>query len=80
MVWSEKENLQYKKIRKRELGPLYAMKGIPLDNPEARAEYLAEKVLNLQMTDHDVIMRMANKEGRAIALKFLEDMVIEKFF
>jgi len=79
MVWSEEEILGYKLVRRKELGPTYATAGIGIDEPERRAEYLSEK-LNLTLTDHDVIMRTASKEGKAKALKMLEDMAIEVFF
>ena len=82
MTWSEEEIETYRTIRRKELGPLYAAAGLSITEPEKRAEYLAGK-LNLTMTDHDVIMREAStlsSNGKAQALKLLEDMAIEIFF
>ena len=76
MAWSKEEIEEYKEIRRRELGPTYATIGIDIDNPEKRAEYLAER-LNLTLTDHDVIMRTASKVE---ALIMLEDIDIKVFF
>ena len=67
MTWTEEEIEKYNEIRLTDVEPLYKDAGIPLDNPEERARYLTEDVLKLTMTDHDVIMSMAKKEGESVA-------------
>jgi len=79
MTWSTSEIQDYLAVRRKELGPVYVAAGIGIIEPEKRAEYLAEQ-LKLTPTDHDVIMRVSLKEGKAKALKLLEDMAVEFFF
>lgn len=79
MTWSQEEIKAYREIRREELGPFYAAGGLTIDEPEKRAEYLAQK-LNLTMTDYDVIMRETATNGKVKALKILEDMAIGVFF
>jgi len=55
---------------------LYRKAGIPKNRLSERAKYLAETVLNLKLVEQDLINRIAKKKGRAVALNFLEDMVI----
>lgn len=45
-------------------------------NPEGRARYLAEEVLRLGMSDHEVIMAAVQQRGRPETLNMMEDMVI----
>ncbi len=77
--WTPEEIEQYERNRKSKLGPLYASAGIPINNPEARAEYLKE-VLNLKIEDYSTIITIAKEKGRLEVLKTLEKWVIETFF
>jgi len=80
MAWTQEEIDEYAMLRKHELGPLYAAAKIPTNEPEKRARYLAEDVLNLTATDHDVIMTMATSQGKAKSLVMLESMVLAAFY
>ena len=57
IVWTEVERNAYKQIHDSNLAKLYSDSGIPQDDPEERARYLAEEVLPLTATDHDLLMR-----------------------
>ncbi len=74
MSTTEQETLRY---IQREYGPLttlYARAGIPVTNPEARIEYLAEIVFDgLTAIDQEVLSRTPSA---AEALNTLEDWVI----
>ncbi|NQU78973.1 hypothetical protein HQ545_04355 [Candidatus Woesearchaeota archaeon] len=76
MVWTQEETEIYGQIPSPKLDRIYGEAGIPESQPEQRAKYLAEHVLNMGMTDHDLIMRTAKKQGRHVALNMLEKMVI----
>ena len=77
--WTKDETDEYLLRRRTELGPMYAAKGIPINEPARRAEYLTTQ-LRLSMTDHDALMRRAQAEGRAKVLRELEDMAVLTFF
>ena len=79
MTWTEEEIRRYRNCREQRLGSFYASAGLGIEEPEKRAEYLAEK-LNLTPTDHDVVMRASLKEGKAEGLRMLEQMAIAVFF
>ncbi len=74
--WTIAEVKAYEPRAYLPLQRLYREKGYDMLVPSYRAQYLAETVLRLDMTDHDVIMRYAKEHGRAAALNLLEDMVI----
>jgi len=81
MLWTDHEIQTYRLGRNSDidLRILYMQApGGPIlnSNPEKRAKYLAENVLHLSLTDHDVIMRLAEEKGRPAALKFLEQLTI----
>lgn len=73
-VWTEEEVSRYVPRIDQRLVMLYEEND--LKNPEAIAKFLAEDYLGLTMTDHEVVMRKAAKEGLPAALNFMEDMAI----
>lgn len=76
MVWTDDEIAAYKPLDYPPLNFLYQNWEISRYNPEERARFLAEDVLNLGMTDHDLLMRVAAESGKAEALRLLEEMVV----
>lgn len=76
MVWTDSEIREYKPRMYERVQEIYEIAGIPTSNPEERAKYLAEEVLQLTMLDHEALMRKAHKEGRAATLNLLEDMAV----
>ena len=76
MVWSEEEIEIYRQVSSPKLDDIYAQVGIHPTNPEERARYLAEDVLGLGMTDHDLVMRTAKQDGRPAALNLLEEWAV----
>ena len=77
MVWTQEEVGGYHQVDNLALTSLYSSAGVG-ENPEKRAEYLAEIFLGLTMSDHEMIMRKAGEEGRPAALNLLEDIAISK--
>ncbi|MBU2052713.1 MAG: hypothetical protein KJ721_00550 [Nanoarchaeota archaeon] len=77
MVWTQKEIEGYAPRDNAKLKQLYSDKGLFTEDPESIAKFLAEDYLLLTMTDHDLIMRIASKKGRAYALNILEEMAID---
>lgn len=77
MVWAVEEIEKYRQRYIPRVYSLYARAGIADINPGARAKYLAEKVLNITAIDHDLIMDIAAKEGKAKALHKLEDIFLK---
>ena len=77
-MWTQPEIKQYVDQARSyaPLARLYEEQCLQSKHAEARARFLAEVVLELTPTDHDVIMRTASAEGRAAGLLELEDMVI----
>ena len=75
-VWTEEEIGNYRQLEDPTLDSIYEKARLS-NNPEDRAKYLAEEVLDLTMTDHDLIMRTAAQEGRPAALNLLERIAIE---
>ena len=78
MVWTQPEIDVYEPRDYAPLRNLYKTESIAHSDPEKRAQYLSEKVLNLTQTDHEVVMRTAHEKGRVAALNLLEDMVISE--
>lgn len=76
MLWTNQEIEAYRPRPYDPLLRLYEQRSLPVTDPEARAKFLAEEVLQLTMTDHDVVMRLAQTKGKIIALHSLEDMVV----
>ena len=76
MVWTAEEISAYIPPVTHPLSSLYRMASIDAGDPEKRAQYLAEKVLQLTLTDHDLLMRMAKEKGRVSALQDLEQMFL----
>ncbi len=83
MVWSPEEIAAYQPLDDSRLVALYASaygntgdEVIPATNPEGRAFYLSEVILDLTAIDHEVIMRTAAKEGRPAAMSLLEQMAL----
>lgn len=74
-VWTEEEVRRYVPRTDQRLIGLYEEND--LKRPEERAKFLSENYLGLTMTDHDVVMSKAAKEGRPAALNFIEDMAID---
>ena len=77
-MWRLQEIQGYKPREYKPLLDLYDRYGLSDALPERRAEFLAENVIDLTATDHEVLMRKAGEGGRASALNLLEDMVIEQ--
>ncbi len=75
-LWTNEEKRQYVPRDYPQLKELYEQAGISINEVERRAQFLAEEVLKLGMTDQDLNMRTASLEGRAAALNQLEDWVI----
>ena len=75
-MWSSEEVGRYRPREYEPLQKLYDKYHLSRESPWERAEFLAENVLHLGMTDHDLLMRDAAANGRAHALNMLEDMVI----
>ena len=75
-MWSSEEKGRYEPRTYEPLQRLYDKYHLSRESPWERAEFLAENVLTLTMTDHDLLMRDAGANGRAHALNMLEDMVI----
>lgn len=75
-LWTKEEIEGYQQVVNESLSRLYALAGIPVSDPERRAEYLCEEVLNLTKIDHEVVMRKAKSEGRLAALTLAEEMVV----
>ena len=71
--WTKEEILRYEPIDYEPLSRLY--KERRLHTPDARAYFLAEIVLELTMTDHDIVLREAHQKGRPEALNALEKLV-----
>lgn len=79
--WTKEEIEKYKEIRKRELGPLYATAGIPIDNPGERTVYLLGLLdSKTKGVCYEKIMKTAVISGRDKALRILEDLAIQTFF
>jgi len=75
-LWTKEEIKGYQQVVDGSLSRLYEEAGIPADDPERRARYLAEELLGLTMLDHEVVMRKAKSEGRPAALNLLEEMAV----
>jgi len=75
-MWTAEEIAAYEKMRPSSIEPIYRAKRLWVGNPEARAEFLGQY---LTQTDHDVVMRTAHTEGRAIALRQMEEMAASVF-
>jgi len=78
--WTDEEKADYLEVKDERLGSLYATVRIPVTEPEARARYLSETLLDLGSTDADAIMSIASGKGRPAALQALERIAIEEFF
>ena len=78
MVWTTEEIQSYRQIESKELDGIYAKVNIPSSNPEERARYLAEEVLDLKMIDHEIIMKTAAEDGRPESLNMLERWAISR--
>lgn len=76
MAWTNEEKKAYIPPVTYPLSSLYRHACIDSKEPEKRAEYLAEKVLKLTATDHDLFRQTAKQEGKAQALNLLERMFL----
>ncbi|MBI4152984.1 hypothetical protein HY497_00540 [Candidatus Woesearchaeota archaeon] len=74
--WTQAEVAAYQPRQSSYLMELYAIANLPPTDPEGRAWFLAEDVLNLTMTDHLLVMREAAQNGKHIGLGLLEDWAI----
>jgi len=77
--WSLNEKEEYKRIRIKKLGTLYAYDEIPVNNPQARLSYVKEKLLESAFDCKD-FDELIEKYGRPKTLKILEKRVVKKFF
>jgi hypothetical protein len=75
-MWTLKEIQEYAPRQYQPLLELYEKAGLKDALPDSRAEYLAERVLNLTMADHDFLLSTAAQKGRPAAMNLLEDLVI----
>ena len=78
MVWTTEEIKGYRQVENKGLDGIYAKANIPSSNPEERARYLAEEVLDLKMIDHEIIMKTAAEDGRPESLNMLERWAISR--
>lgn len=77
MVWDAKEIEEYRTKRKKELGPIYALAKIPINNPEQRFNLLKEKYPN----DFAFPTKIdQEKLGKVEALIGIERRVVERYF
>jgi hypothetical protein len=77
-AWTEDEKKSYEQLSSRRLDSLYKNANIPRTEPEKRAQYLMERVLELTTKDQDLINQIVVNEGRDRALNILEQMVLAK--
>ena len=70
-MWTPEEIAIYTKMRPSSIEHIYRAKRLWAGNPEAKTEFLGQY---LTPTDHDVVMRTANANGRAAALRQMEEM------
>ena len=78
--WTKEEIGRYEDMRRKELGPMYAAAGIPVEEPWRRAEYLFEILRpHLAMTDEDVLNSITKRNGKPDGLRFLEDVAVDLF-
>jgi len=77
--WTAEEIQKYKQIRRKELGPVYLSAGIPITDPAGREEYLV-KQFNLGFSERVVTHVTSKMEGKAEALRRLEDRAVREFF
>lgn len=77
-MWTQTETDKYMAMQTqyKPLQDLYENAGLPETEPWARARYLAEDVLCLTMTDHEVVMKTAAIKGKPEGLLLLEGMVL----
>ena len=76
-LWTAEDIAGYTPRDYEPLTELYTKENISRDKPEARAQYLAETVLDgLTMVDHEILMRTASGCGRPASLNMLEDWVM----
>lgn len=77
MVWTQPEINDYLRLRTKynPLEKFYEENGIEESDVEKKSKYLIENVLNLTMTDEDLLNRTIHNEGRARGLIFLEELV-----
>ena len=77
MIWTQPEINDYLGLRTKynPLEKFYEENGIEESDVEKKSKYLIENVLNLTMTDEDLLNRTVHNEGRARGLIFLEELV-----
>ncbi|MFZ5955690.1 MAG: hypothetical protein ACOYT4_04650 [Nanoarchaeota archaeon] len=78
--WTQREIAMYKRNHKRELGALYASRGISIDEPANRAKYILEELFQHSLELNDTCMQIAKEKGKPAALKFLEEAVLDKYY
>ena len=64
MIWTDSEIREYKPRMYERVQEIYEIVGIPASNPEERARYLAEEILQLNVLDHEKLMRKPHNEVR----------------
>lgn len=77
--WTTEEIERYKQIRRKELGPVYLSVGIPITDLAGREEYLV-KQFNLSFSEKVVTQVTGKMEGKAEALRRLEERAVREFF
>ncbi len=79
--WTKEEIELYSKITQEKLGPVYAVEGIPKNQPAERAKYWDRKLSIGDRGNEEMrLLDICEKQNKAIALAELEQIVIEKFF
>lgn len=76
-TWKEEEIEAYQTFDHELLALLYDNAILPREEPWKRAEYLTEGVLQITMTDYDLLGQIAKEKGRHEALNLLEKYVVE---
>ena len=79
--WTHEDRKLYALIALKELGPIYAVENIPKNEPANRARYWD---LKLKIEDNgkeeEEVLKIFEKQNRAMALRALEEIAFKRFF
>ncbi len=75
--WTQAEKKVYTPRTYAPLQRLYESENLPASDPAARANFLANNVLQIGYADQLGILVMLNEKGKAAVLNHLEDEVIK---
>ena len=76
-AWQPHEVEDYRQVKSEYLDELYAARDILTTDPEERARYLTEDVLDLNAGDRKACEVIAADRGRPFALNQLEELAIK---